>query len=315
MITTLTVNPSIDVTIAVDHLDVGEVHRVQAPLRQAGGKGVNVAAALLTGGLDSQAMVLCGAVQGAGYLGLMADQGVPAVLAETGTTPRTNLSLIEADGRTTKLNEPGETLDASLIDGVLNAVADAAKDSSWVVAAGSLAPGLPADFYARLAERLTGTGCRVALDASGPALAAALQAPGVVLKPNLEELQAVSTQSIQTVDDGVRVAQQIVADGPSAVLLSLGGDGAVLITEDVVLAGVAPCAEVRNTVGAGDSMLAGYVAGHQQSGGDPAESLRSALAWGRAAVRTAGTGLNAVEQEDLEAVTIGAYVSSSGGAQ
>ncbi len=314
MITTVTVNPSIDVTIAVDRLDVGEVHRVSPPLRQAGGKGVNVAAALLTGGHDAQALVFCGTDHGSVFLGLMADQAVPAVVADTGTTPRTNISLIESDGRTTKLNEPGESIGESQIGALLATAVEAATSSSWIIAAGSLAPGMPIDFYARLADRFNGSSCRVALDASGASLAEALRAPGVVLKPNLEELAAVWDSPIDTVDEGVRAAKEIVSMGPSAVLLSLGADGAVLVTADTALYGVAPCHDVRNTVGAGDSMLAGYVAGNEQSGGDPVASLRSALAWGRAAVRTEGTGLTSVEHEDVEAVTIEPYELSSGGA-
>ena len=171
------------------------------------------------------------------------------------------------------------------------------------MAGGSLAPGLPIDLYAQLVDRIGGK-CGVAVDASGPSLAAVLSCPGVVLKPNVEELQAVWPEPIESVEDGILAAKQIVSNGPAAVLLSLGADGAVLVTEDKVLAGEARTDFVRNTVGAGDCMLAGYVAGMEASEGSTVEALRYALAWGRAAVRSPGTGLTSVSQDDFGAVSI-----------
>ena len=307
MITTITPNPSLDTTISVAELEVGEVHRVQPAFTEAAGKGVNVADALLRNGLQAQAIVLCGVAEGQRYLSLMAQQGVPAEVVDSGTMPRTNISVIEADGTTTKLNEPGFEVSAEVVESLLSAAVEAGLASKWIVAGGSLAPGLPGDFYASMARRLAqeAPACRLAIDASGAALASVLDAPGVLLKPNLEELADVWDAPIVTVEDGIGAARKIVEHGPWGVLVSLGGDGGVLVTADAVIRGTVDSPDVlRNTVGAGDSMLAGFVAGYEGSDGDLKVALTAGLAWGRAAVRTEGTGLESVEPEDINAVSI-----------
>lgn len=307
MITTITPNPSLDTTISVAELEVGEVNRVQPAFTEAAGKGVNVADALLRNGVEAQAIVLCGLDEGQRYLTLMRQQRVPAVVVDSGTMPRTNISVIEADGTTTKLNEPGFEVSAEVVEAFFAAAVKAGTQSEWVVAGGSLAPGLPADFYQTLAQRLAeaAPGCRLAIDASGAALTSVLDAPGVLLKPNLEELADVWAAPIVTIEDGIAAARNIVESGPWGVLVSLGGDGGVLVTADAVIRGTVDAPEeLRNTVGAGDSMLAGFIAGHERSGSDLGIALSTGLAWGRAAVRTEGTGLESVEPEDTSAVSV-----------
>ncbi len=273
-------------------------------MSEAGGKGVNVARGLIRSGLEAQALVVCGSAQSPTFLRSLADSAVPAVVIETGNAVRTNISVIEDSGRTTKLNEPGSVVGADDIERLLVAAESAAAESSWIVAAGSLAPGMPEDFYALLAQRLETASCRVAIDASGPALSAVLGSPGVVLKPNEEELAAVWGSPLNSTEALVEAGQQIAQGSGNTVLLSLGAEGAFAITPSETLRGSAAAADVKNTVGAGDSMLAGYIAGYEGSGGSTVEALRSGLAWGRAAVRSEGTGFRSVSSDDFRAVQI-----------
>ncbi|NNE96102.1 MAG: hexose kinase [Acidimicrobiales bacterium] len=304
MITTITPNPSLDRTIVVDTLAIGEVHSTAGTTIEAGGKGVNVARGLIRQGIEAQAAVLCGSSGNTLFFGSLEDAGVPVLVADSGTPVRTNLSIIERGGRTTKLNEPGAMVTTESVDHLYAQAEAAAAGSSWVVAAGSLAPGVPTDFYQALAERIGRTAALFAVDASGPALAATLEVPGVLLKPNDEELAAVWPTPLDSDGDLIGAARSIVERTGGTVLLSLGERGAAAVTPDGVCRGSAPTAKVQNTVGAGDSLLAGYIAGYDASEGSIEEALRTGLAWARAAVGSKGTGFDAVSAADVEAVRI-----------
>ena len=129
-----------------------------------------------------------------------------------------------------------------------------------MAACGSLPPGVPDDYYARLCRRLVSAGIRVAVDTSGPALLAAVAAGPTVVKPNREELAEAVGAPLRSVGEAVEAAQVLRAKGARDVLVSLGSDGALLVSEHGVVSGDAHVAEPRSTVGAGDALLAGYLA-------------------------------------------------------
>ncbi|MEU8106671.1 1-phosphofructokinase [Nonomuraea muscovyensis] len=285
MILTLTLNPSLDRTIEIAALARGAVIRAAAAHLDPGGKGVNVSRALLANDVASRAVVPFGGDEGRQLVRLLAGEGLDMVTVPVSGATRSNVTLAEPDGTVTKINEPGTALSAGELDTIADAVLAAAHEADWVVASGSLPPEVPADVYARLCRRFAGAGIHVAVDTSGPALVAALPAGPALVKPNAEELAAATGLPIRTVGDAVEAALKLRAAGARTVLASLGADGAVLVEDGGVWYGEAAVAERRSSVGAGDAMLAGFLAG----GASGEAALVEALAWGAAAVGLPGS--------------------------
>ncbi len=315
MIVTVTPNPSIDRTVTLPgELVRGAVHRVTSVTSEPGGKGVNVARALTLAGVETVAVL-----PAAGHDPILA--GLRAQHVEFHAVPvaqpvRTNLTITETDGTTTKINEPGSVLDATEAEALAWAVVQRSRPGHWVVLSGSLPPGLPDAWYSEMTAALRAHGCKVAVDTSDAplaALAAGLQhAAPDLMKPNSEELAGltgVTAESLETPlmsgDAGpvVAAARRLVGQGVGAVLATLGPAGAVLVdAEGAWLATPAPVA-VLSTVGAGDSSLAGYIRA-EAAGGSAPERLQMAVAYGTAAAALPGSTLPVPAQLNLDGVDI-----------
>jgi 1-phosphofructokinase len=285
MIVTLTANPSVDRTIEVATLRPGTVIRARASRVDAGGKGVNVARALAAHGGTAKAVLPSGGAEGAQLEALLAGAGLDLLTVRIAGSIRANVTVVEADGTTTKLNEPGPGLSQDELDALAVALTDAAAQADWVVLSGSLSPGAPADWYAGLIRQLRGTGPRVAIDSSGPPLAKAVAARPDLVKPNREELAELAGRPVDTIADVVGAALTLAANGVHTVLTSLGPAGAVLVRRDAAWHATAATLEPRSTVGAGDALLAGYLA----AGADGPGALAEAVAWGSAAAALPGS--------------------------
>lgn len=297
MIVTVTPNPSIDRTIHIDRLVRGGLIRAGEATSEAAGKGLNVSRALVVQGVDTLAVVPVARETASMYLGLLADE-VPLAAVSVAGAVRTNISLVEPDGTVTKVNEPGPQLENPDVDAILVAIASAPA-ASWIVGCGSLPPGAPVDFFARLSTLAT-TDRRIAVDSSGAALAEAAAAGVALIKPNVDELAAIVGRDLETLGDAIDAAQSLLGRGVGAILVSLGADGAILVDGS----GGATHAEARiddvaNSVGAGDALLAGFLA----SGADAA-ALPKAIAWSIAAVRSPVTRMRPVGDADRAAVVV-----------
>ena len=264
MIVTVTPNPSIDRTVTLSTpLTRGSVHRVSSVTTEPGGKGVNVARALTMAGVDAVALLpapgtdpLVTALQGS---------GVPFRCVPIASPVRTNITVTEMDGTTTKINEPGAVLDAAAIDALTRSVVGYAEYASWVVMSGSLPPGMPDSWYADVVAKLAPYGCKVAIDTSDGPLAALVdgfdRAAPDLIKPNAEELAGVIGFSPQALEAAVAqgdpepvvsAAQELVNRGVNAVLATLGAAGAVLVNQTGSWVATPPPIVPRSTVGAGD---------------------------------------------------------------
>ncbi|MEJ1178031.1 MULTISPECIES: 1-phosphofructokinase family hexose kinase [unclassified Pseudarthrobacter] len=338
MIVTFTANPSLDRTVALPGpLERGEVQRAVSVSQESGGKGVNVSRALVASGLQTIAVLPGG--DGDPVLAGLHHDGVPFAALPIDEPLRTNVALTEPGGVTTKINEPGPVLSAKEQEALIMLLLERARGASWVVLAGSLPPGFPADFYATVARRLrssAGTGDGpgadggvplIAVDSSGGPLVAAVTGTspdGVMqdgvsgkpdlLKPNAEELAelaaAAGFATASTADEleadpqaAAAAAAAVVRSGVGAVLATLGSKGAVLVTADGAWLATHPPVAAVSTVGAGDSSLAGYLLAHGQ-GAAPADCLRQAVAHGAAAASLPGSTVPAVHQTTPDAVTI-----------
>ncbi len=297
MIVTVTPNPSIDRTIEIDRLERGRLIRAGQAISEAAGKGLNVSRALVGHGFDTLAVLPVARDSAATYVALLADE-VPIAPVWVAGTVRVNLSLVEPDGTVTKVNEPGQQLASSDVEAILAVVASA-PPASWIVGCGSLPPGAPTDFYARLST-LGSADRRVAVDSSGEALVGAANAGVALVKPNLTELEAIVGRQLATLGEAIDAACDLVRRGVGMVLLSLGRDGAIFVDgAGAVAHAEAPIDDAANSVGAGDALLAGFLA----TGADSA-ALPEAIAWSVAAVRSPGTRMRPVTDADREHVIV-----------
>ncbi|SNT62414.1 1-phosphofructokinase [Asanoa hainanensis] len=260
MIVTVTLNPSLDRAVEIDSLARGDVIRARSGRLDPGGKGVNVSRALLANGVPSRAVLPCGGDEGAQLVRLLAEEGVDLVAVPIGGHTRSNITLAEPDGTVTKVNEPGPSLSAVEFDAVTGQALAAAGTAGWVVVCGSLPPGVSPEAFGRLCRRIVAAGVRLAVDTSGPALRAAAEAGAHLVKPNREELSEVVGHPLADRSDVVSAADLVRGWGAGAVLASLGAEGAILVTADTVVSGAAVVPSPRSTVGAGDALLAGFLA-------------------------------------------------------
>jgi 1-phosphofructokinase len=300
MIVTLTPNPSVDRTVEVDGIRRGAVSRTTGGRVDPGGKGVNIAAALVAHGHPVMAVFPCGGSEGAQLQKILKEEGVPSIQVPIAGSTRANISIVEPDGTVTKLNERGPQLAPKEIEALIKTTIDAAVNAEWVVASGSLPPGVEEDFYALIAARLTGSDTRVALDTSGPALLKTLSTNPDVVKPNIEELGEATGAGIVTLGDCVEAAGALRDLGARTVIASLGRDGALFVDGVNTIHAEAPVARPRSSVGAGDALLAGFLS----NGGRSIDAFATGVAWAAAAVGLPGTRMPGPEEIDVSIVSI-----------
>jgi 1-phosphofructokinase len=317
-IVTLTANPSLDRTLELPApLASGGIVRLAGSSTEPGGKGVNVARAVAAAGGDVVSVLPAAASDP--IVTALRSLGLELATVPVQAPVRTNYTLVDPAGTTTKLNEPGAVLtDATraALSGVLHGHAAAAR---WVVLSGSLPPSTPVDWYAQLVLSLRDTEARIAVDTSeGPLLALLGAGSGAapdLLKPNAEELAqlaGVSEDDVLRDPAATLAAVRILHDrGVGEVLLTLGGDGALLSTaEGGLWSARPPQIAVRSTVGAGDCSLAGYLLA-DLAGAPPAERLRTAVAYGAASASLPGSAVPTPAQVDGSAVRVTAGMPGS----
>ncbi len=295
MILTLTPNPSIDRTVALDgELVRGQVHRVASVTSQAGGKGVNISRAAVSANIPSIAVVP--AAKDDPFVLELLGAGIDCRPVKPAGDVRVNLTVTEPDGTTTKLNSPGAGVLPLHLELMAQAVLVRASSADWTVLAGSLPVGAPAGFYADLVRRLREVGGHVAVDTSEAPLQALVdalpEAAPDLMKPNGEELASFTGGDADELEADpaatAAAARQLIDRGVGAVLATLGGNGAVLVTSEGAWHATPPPTTVVSTVGAGDSSLFGYLLGDIR--GLPApDRLALAVAYGSAAAGLPGT--------------------------
>lgn len=315
MILTLTANPSLDRTVDLGGpLTPGGVHRIAEESTQPGGKGINVALGVHRAGLPVTAVLPAAA--GDPLTALLTAEGLPHRASRIAGRLRTNLTVLSTPQLTTKINEPGARLDAAEAAALEELLLEAASPGDRVMLSGSLAPGLPAETYVHLVERLHARGARVGVDTSDAPLAALAAAlPGIApdfLKPNAEELgqilgadgAALEQDAADGRLEGIRdAALDLHHRGVGAVLVTLGSAGGLLTTEGRAWYSPSPPGPVLSTVGAGDSATAGYLIARER-GADPGARLALALAYGTAAVGLPGTTIPRPEQVRVDAARV-----------
>lgn len=260
MIYTVTLNPALDYIISVDHFQTGQINRTKTELVQPGGKGINVSIILKNLGYDSRALGFTGGFTGNALSGMVAEKGIVSdfIRVKNGAT-RINVKM--RSDEETEINGRGPSIDEEEVQQLYEKL-DQLEDGDVLVLSGSIPSSLPDTIYMDILKRLEGKGILVSVDAEGKLLTRVLPYHPFLIKPNNHELGGIFHTEIQTKDDALYYAGKLQEQGARNVLISMAGEGAVLLSENgEKIRGEVPKGKVLNSVGAGDSMVAGFLAG------------------------------------------------------
>jgi 1-phosphofructokinase len=264
MIYTVTFNPSLDYIFTVDNFQLGLTNRTTSELMLPGGKGVNVSIVLKNLGFDSTALGFI-----AGFTGDEIARKLEAMGLKTDFIQipegisRINLKLKSVDG--TEINGMGPVIGDKELKALMDRL-DQLKEGDTLFLAGSIPTSMPDDMYSRIMAMLDGRGVRIVVDATRDLLMNVLQYHPFLIKPNNHELGEIFGVELHTRDEVVPYAKKMQEKGARNVLVSMAGEGAVLLAEDgSVHKSPAPKGKLVNAVGAGDSMVAGFMAGYMEN--------------------------------------------------
>lgn len=290
MIYTVTLNPTLDITYVIEEITFGEPVSAQEVLKSPGGKGINVSRALRAMGTDSVAMALIGGYVGDEVLDLLHHEGLILQIVKIKSETRTNVIVLgERDDRELMIRAAGPPVDRAEAERITRLIFQIAEAPEILVLSGSLPPGVSEDIYASMTREGKSRGSKVVIDSKGPPLAAGVSAGPYMIKPNLLEFNALAGRELNDEREIVGFARELNGEGVEVVVVSLGRDGALLVTRDIALRGIVPAIS-EDTVGAGDSMVAGLVMGIMDS--LPLEGVfKTGLACGVSAVMNRGPGL------------------------
>jgi 6-phosphofructokinase 2 len=298
-IVTITINPAVDIFVSTARVEPTRKMRTSAPKRDPGGGGINVArVAFRLGGKVTAIYPASGAI-GRLLTRLLEREGIDSIVTPSHAETRENFTAYEDDsGEQFRFVLPGSPLHRAEWEAVLHEIENIKTKPKFIVASGSVPPGVPTDFFAKVAAMAKKNGAKALVDTSGAALKAAIAEGVYLVKPNLNELSDLCGRALDT--DAARIAacrDMIKAGEAEAVALTLGGDGALLVTREAVWRAQPIAIEAVSTVGAGDSFLGGMVAALAQ-GETLEDAFRVAVAAGFAAVMRPGTEL--CHKEDVE---------------
>jgi tagatose 6-phosphate kinase len=278
MITTVTTNVAIDKAYIVDNFSLNSVFRVKQVLAQAGGKGLNVARVVHNLGEEVIATGFIGGYNGRYIKEILMKEGIEGDFISIEGESRICINILDPVGKTqTELLEPGPEVSQADAQKLVDKVKELAKNSRVVTISGSLTRGLAPDFYSRLIEVIDQAGAMAILDTSGEPFIEGLKARPYMVKPNQQEAETLTGHSLKEVDDQKKFLMKLLESGVQVAVLSLGGDGALVATENNFFKVIPPRVRALNTVGCGDAFVAGFAVGLAR-GKEVAEAARLATA-------------------------------------
>lgn len=296
MIYTITLNPALDRTLWVKHVHADDSNRIEREERYAGGKSIDVSKVLTTLGTNSRALGFVGGFTGAELEGLLLKEGVQFDFIKITGEIRTNIVINDiGDGTQTVFSAHGPEIPANKLEDMIHTI-EKIERPEFIVISGSLPTGVHPEIYRRIIEIAKNRGARAVLDTDGDALKIGIQAFPDIIKPNIYELGRLTDRELKNMDDIISAARGVKEKGVKIVLVSMGAKGILLVSENERHIAVPPKVDVKNTIGAGDASVAGFVYG--LSGGKSLkESLVYAVAAGTATTLMPGTAL--CQKEDF----------------
>lgn len=296
MVYTVTFNPAVDYVVHTDEISVGGVNRAKSEKIYFGGKGINVSMVLSELGVKSKALGFV-----AGFTGDAIEKGVAEKGIETDFVhldngfSRINVKIKSA--KETELNGQGPKIDGKALDELFEKL-DKLSDGDTIVLAGSIPDSMPADIYEKILERLQNKNVKAVVDATKDLLMNVLKYKPFLIKPNNHELGEMFGVTLKTNAEIAEYAQKLKDMGARNVLVSMAGDGALLLDENGKTHVCGVCkGTVKNSVGAGDSMVAGFIAGSEN--GDYEYALKLGTAAGGATAFSDGLAEKALIDELL----------------
>lgn len=278
MIYTVTLNPSIDFIVRLDHLELGGVNRMTSDDKFAGGKGINVSRILKRLAIDNTATGFIGGFTGRFVKDGLVDEGIATNFVEVAEDTRINVKV--KAGEETEINGAGPTISSEKL-AELEAILAGLSDKDTVVFAGSAPANLGNKVYNKLIPIAKEAGAQVVCDFEGQTLLDSLAYAPLLVKPNNHELADIFGVELNGLADIEKYARAILAKGAQNVIISMAGDGALLVTPEAAYFAKPIKGTVKNSVGAGDSMVAGFT-GEYVTSGDPVEALKWGVACGTA---------------------------------
>ena len=295
MVYTVTFNPSLDYIVSVEGFELGMTNRTSSELMLPGGKGINVSIVLSNLGIDNTALGFVAGFTGEEIVREVEQQGIRSdfIKLDQGIS-RINLKMKNIDG--TEINGQGPDIGDEQVRELMGRL-DALTSDDVLVLAGSIPATMPDDIYQQIMKRLADRSITIAVDATKDLLLNVLPFHPFVIKPNHHELGEIFGVKLSEWEDVIPYAKKLQERGARNVLVSMGGKGAVLLAENgEVMAGEASKGEVKNTVGAGDSMVAGFLAGWMKE-----KSYREAFRMGLASGGASACSEMLATREEVEA--------------
>lgn len=278
MIYTVTLNPSIDFIVRLDQLELGQVNRMKSDDKFAGGKGINVSRILQRLGKSNQATGFLGGFTGRFITDVLDQEGIPHQFVQVAGDTRINIK-VKAD-QETEINGPGpEILPTALAE--LKSFLTGLGAEDVVVFAGSSPANLGNEIYRDLIGLARETGAAVVCDFEGQTLLDSLQYQPLLVKPNNHELGAIYGRELSDLAEIQEYAGKLIQAGAQHVIISMAGDGALLVTAEEAYFAKPIKGEVKNSVGAGDSMVAGFTGAYAETQ-DALEAFKWGVACGTA---------------------------------
>ena len=278
MIYTVTLNPSIDYIVRLDTVEVGQVNRMESDDKYAGGKGINVSRMLKRLAIDNTATGFIGGFTGRFITEELEKEGISTAFVPVSQDTRINVK-VKAD-QETEINGAGPVISEQELE-VLKAQLAHLTADDVVVFAGSAPSNLGNQVYKELLPIAKEAGAAIVCDFEGQTLLDSLGYQPLLVKPNNHELEAIFDVTLKTLDDIETYARKILEMGAQNALISMAGDGALLVTENAAYFAKPIKGQVKNSVGAGDSMVAGFT-GELVKSGDALEALKWGVACGTA---------------------------------
>ena len=290
MIYTVTLNPTLDITYSIEEMSFGEPMRALEVEKSPGGKGLQVSRALRSLGMDSVAIGLMGGYIGDEVLDLLQKEGLILQVVKIESDTRTNVIVLDRSShRELSIWAPGPPLDDKDADTILELISSITVTPEVIVLAGSLPPGMRNDIYYTLVNQWKAMGTKVILDSKGEPMRHGVEAGPYMIKPNRRELEQIAGREFADDEAIMDYCDVYFEKGISVVLVSMGKDGALMVTPDGAWRGHVPSVS-GDTVGAGDSTVAGFVMGITRS--EPLDTaFLMGLASGVSTVMTPGSAL------------------------
>lgn len=285
MITTVTLNPAIDKTLIVNELNLGKVNRVLRSRENIGGKGINVSKILSKLGDATNPITLLGQDNLDYVKKLLNKANIDSLYYEVEGLTRTNTKIVDLKNNvTTDINEIGFEIDQTIIPDIINFIVSNLAKSDFIVLSGSLPKGFPSDIYSKIIEN-TNFNTKFVVDTEGEPLLSVFKNSPFLIKPNIHELEDALGIELNSIDKIVTTCLDLIYRYEiENILVSMGGDGSILVSKDIVLKAEPVKVELRSTVGAGDSLVAGFIHGMLKFNMDKHKALKFGSACGTLAV-------------------------------